>query len=335
MSNRTRIILTILIILSGVMGVYVYMSRPFGDEWRHHSVAARYIYGIEGGENNCQSPVLLRSGMSISRLVKFVCKRNSYVVRSFAHRKKDDIEREIHAMKVASEVGYGPKIYKSDTKEAYIIMEFIEQKDLSFTRDEMIVAYADLLRKMHHGPDFLPHHTAEQALNELLAKVQHFPKVIDSKKLEAIVASVKSSQIQKLVPTHQDLNPLNILFDGELKLIDFEDSGQGDPYIDLAEIVNFNFYDESERFRFMSLYLERRPTRDEMEYLDQVCKYRLVHHGLSILSKISTELQQSETVKFIPFRVVFRQVMDGDIDIREDENKLKVAVSFLGEALGM
>ncbi len=65
---------------------------------------------------------------------------------------------------------------------------------------------------------------------------------------------------------HVDSVADNFLFlaDGSIRLIDWEYAGMCDPLIDIAMCAIYSYYNEEQTDRLTELYLERRPTKDEL-----------------------------------------------------------------------
>jgi hypothetical protein len=58
---------------------------------------------------------------------------------------------------------------------------------------------------------------------------------------------------------HLDLNPTNILYDGDdIWLVDWETAGAGDGWLDLATVINMLLLDESHTAAFVGAYAQRR-----------------------------------------------------------------------------
>ncbi len=177
------------------------------------------------------------------------------------------------SMRLAAEAGLAPKLFHVDAAAGIAITDFIVQQPLS--------AYPG-------GPGALA-----QALGVLLARLQAtpaFPAFIDSpdlvRRLLAHVdltglfaAGLLDSHMEhlarlseahpwdpaKLVSSHNDPNPRNILFDGErLWLIDWESAYRNDPFADVAILLdNFAPTPELEAV-FLKAWLGRAP--DEAVY---------------------------------------------------------------------
>ena len=69
---------------------------------------------------------------------------------------------------------------------------------------------------------------------------------------------------------HNDVHALNIVDGDELRLIDWEYAGVGEPFFDLASVCVYHTYDRHRRQRLLSSY-QRTPANDEYRRLELCC----------------------------------------------------------------
>jgi thiamine kinase-like enzyme len=72
---------------------------------------------------------------------------------------------------------------------------------------------------------------------------------------------------------HNDLVCQNVLESERLMLIDWEYAGIGDPYFDLAVVVQHHFLDERSAHGFLNAYLERPASPREIKHLQLQCDF--------------------------------------------------------------
>lgn len=82
-----------------------------------------------------------------------------------------------------------------------------------------------------------------------------------------------SLQSDELALCHNDLVSGNILESGRLILIDWEWAGVGDPFFDLAVVVQHHGLDAELSRMFLAAYLEKEPSVAEVERLDRQCRF--------------------------------------------------------------
>jgi thiamine kinase-like enzyme len=72
---------------------------------------------------------------------------------------------------------------------------------------------------------------------------------------------------------HNDLVCRNIVDGERLVLIDWEYTGTGDPYFDLAVVVQHHSLAHGLALGFLEAYLERTPSNAEIRHLDLQCRF--------------------------------------------------------------
>ncbi len=118
---------------------------------------------------------------------------------------------------------------------------------------------ATTLRRLHEGPAFPPAPTLAQTL-EFFQAQKTAPTV--ARVLQDIAPS--TDRFAAAAPCHRDLNPNNILETSERDyFVDWEGAGQGDPFLDLAQLGVFAFPDREQREGLLASYLGRPPTDEE------------------------------------------------------------------------
>src|SRR3954452_18351787 len=151
------------------------------------------------------------------------------------------------SLRIAAEAGIAPKVHHIDETNRIAVMDFVQQRPL---------------RSYPGGPRALA-----QALGELLSRVQatpvfpyfvNYPVIVarlfahvrrtglfaaglleaHGERLELLRAAYDAGST-RLVSSHNDPTPSNILFDGErLWLIDWESAYRHDPLVDLAIVLD-------------------------------------------------------------------------------------------------
>jgi thiamine kinase len=83
-----------------------------------------------------------------------------------------------------------------------------------------------------------------------------------------LIAALQTDAVACLC--HNDVHHLNIIDDGKLWLVDWEYSGIGDPYFDLASVCCYHAFSDALRGQFLSEYLgHNKPAAAER--LDRMC----------------------------------------------------------------
>ncbi|MFA5075477.1 MAG: phosphotransferase [Candidatus Babeliales bacterium] len=263
--------------------------------------------------------------------------QNKYVLRSFKPNHSDPAT-EIANFVIASNEGYGPHIYfagpSQEDSQKIIIMEYLEWKSATHEQlksDEFLkhvyVMLANLLKKIHTGPDF---QKSESNYFEYLEKnyLQHNNSIAAFKnlnpniyeKIEKIINDLRQVLLVPNLlfrPCHNDINPGNLIYLGnEFKVIDFGSAAQYDPYFDIAKaavtvMIRLEKYykpdleAELEKV-LLETYLDRQPTEIEKArfYLNKQLIF--IEFGISDISHISPEIieQYSDRIAAAKFNYV-------------------------------
>ena len=173
-----------------------------------------------------------------------------------------DPARQYACLKIAAEAGVAPKIFCANQEEGVAITGFISMAATDGDRNgvNVLQALVTAVRTLHGAPLF-------PALVDYLAGVQILK---DRCKATGILTKQIHDRIQRrfselaavyprtksdVVSSHNDLNPGNVLFDGERAwLVDWEAAFAADRYVDLAAIANFFTANERERNALLRQY---------------------------------------------------------------------------------
>jgi len=283
----------------------------------------------------------LKGGMSESSLYKVDGKDNSYVIRLLDnHRSKESKEREIKVQTIASENGWGPKLYASNIDEGWIIMEYMKPTPLTQADrvgDTLYESLGKRLHQIHAGPAFTLKRDVLKDIEERLERLHKedkIPQSIDYAVLKNIIGSVQKNRSSIVTPTHRDLNPNNIIFsEHQPFIIDFEDAAQDDPFYDLGTVGIYYIFDTHHEKVFLDAYFNRVPTRQEYAYYQIGRQAALLSYGLNFLHFAPWEVIKNTSVSPEPFEKILQAFDKGIIDITNPVDQLRIAVSLLQAAV--
>ena len=184
------------------------------------------------------------------------------------------LEREWVAATIASAVGLAPKIRYYLPQQQLMISDFLhaseEQIDLRLTAFQE--KFCERLRLLHslEGPfpeDFCPFACIDSYLKNIREAKAELPAAfaeIILPKVEALRATL--SEPPKKVPCHLDLHSRNLVNTVEnLYIIDWEYSAMADPLFDLATAPSAEFFSDEEMEGLLRVYLQREPSKQELE----------------------------------------------------------------------
>jgi len=175
---------------------------------------------------------------------------------------RDDINRDFEwkVQKLAYEQGITAELLVYDDVDRFMVFEFLEGEHKNSVDKDDLTQLAQTLKKLHNiTMDTKPiklqiiHQSIE--VQKAFKSIEKYPK--------------------EYVLCHNDLNPQNIFFTHNVKLIDWEYAGVNDRYFDLACVcVEFKL-DEVMQTVFLTAYFE-----DEAFVLEKVEAYKVIYRAL-------------------------------------------------------
>lgn len=232
----------------------------------------------------------LSGGFSSPGLYKITIRGKPYVVRyANSNRSQKDRERELHAMMISSKRGLAPRVLYGDAKAGIILMEFVENRRSlrsEVLKNANIEALAKTISKLHQGPQF-------NNFVSVIEIARDDEKSIKGKNLKIITeASGRLNEIEKTLesqltrkPCHNDLNPNNILFsDGKVILLDWELSGQQDPFFDIATIFILYAFEKKHEDVFLKAYFGHNPRQSDYKKLQLMKQLVMIYNGFAYLT---------------------------------------------------
>jgi len=192
----------------------------------------------------------LTEGMSESLVYRIDVRGRPYVLRIHLRTAMPEPTRHFTYMQHAAEAGIAPRVHYASAADKIVITDFVDRKP--FPAD-MIPLLAPVLRRLHALPPF--HGGVDQfnVIDSFVARFDAFP-VEDLFERYAEVAAVYPRWLDH-VPSHHDLKPENLAFDGErLLLLDWEAAFQDDRNFDLVIPANFFVRDDAALERYLATY---------------------------------------------------------------------------------
>jgi thiamine kinase-like enzyme len=173
----------------------------------------------------------------------------TYVVRHSAPSSPDglgvDRQAEYENSVRAAAAGVGAPVVEFHPDEGLLVIGFLEGETLSdehLQRPGLLARVADACRRLHAGPAFVNRFDMFELQPEYLARVQRRGFRLPAGYLDhgGTVARIRGALAVRPVglrPCHNDLLAANFIDDGRtLSIIDYEYSGNNDPYFELGNI---------------------------------------------------------------------------------------------------
>lgn len=179
-----------------------------------------------------------------------------------------DRKNEYAANKAAARLGIAPEVVYFIEPEGYLVTRFITGRPLppdEIGKQDNLQRVASALRKVHNLPaiagTFSPFRTVENYLK--IARQFNVP-LPDNLKLALMRMYEIEAALKKDPPAprlcHNDLLNENFLDDGNMRILDWEYAGMGDPTFDLANFaVHHGLSPEQELYLLDSYHATLRP----------------------------------------------------------------------------
>ncbi|WP_334078397.1 choline kinase family protein [Microbulbifer sp. M83] len=255
-------------------------TGPLADvipaDWaRWSSVPPRVIRPLAGGLTN--RSYLLAAGND-----RLVLRKNSPISDAL------DLDRqaEAAAMGNADRAGLCAPLVHCDPGHRYMVTRFVEGQPWRRDSNGALQQLADLLRGIHQLPTI-------DATLDIEEKVASYWQSIDPQAgfypdLRTLDAEMHR-HIEAVRPLaddlrlcHNDLSTANLITEpgGRLYAIDWEYAAMGDPFYDLAVIVDEHSLDDAQQHRLIEAYLER-----PLKSLDlkKLAHWRVIYGYLAVL----------------------------------------------------
>jgi aminoglycoside phosphotransferase (APT) family kinase protein len=164
-----------------------------------------------------------------------------------------DRSNEVVAGGLAAAIGVGPEVLATDESTGCIVFRFIDGRPIAtaeLATEPMLGQFAETLRSVHRAGRtptiWNPYDVIRDHRDVAAARGVTAP--FDTEFTLAVLSRIETARpFRPTVLGHNDLLNANFLFDGRLRIVDWEYAGMGDPFFDLANVsVNNGFPVESE-----------------------------------------------------------------------------------------
>lgn len=253
----------------------VYLRKHLADyclPWCDHNVSL--IRSLSGGLTN-------RSYLLQSQNAHYVLRINA------GNSNQLDLDRrvEIEILQAAVKKGMATEVVYADPADNFMVTKFVDgdrwQREWSYSTDN-IFRIATLLKSIHRldGVD---------RVMDVRSKSDRYWQVVETdrnlaEKLRAVKQKVEAyigvaeSENCNLFLCHNDLLAENIIVAGDDRLvaIDWEYAAMGDPYFDLAAVVEGHQLNSFLEKKLLSDYLGKEPSDAELNRL-QCCRIEYIY----------------------------------------------------------
>lgn len=226
---------------------------------------------------------LLAGGLSASTVFKIVVTDQPYVLKLYSPAVLIN-NYLLTCMEIAGNAGIAPPVYYLNYPEGITITGFIKNIPLQavFKSPEVLLPeLAKTVRRIHELPPFPTENSLVDTVDGLIARFKA-SRMLTGPVFDECFAYY--DEIRKHYPwhdtdkvsSHNDLNPNNIVFDGEkIWIIDWDAAFKNDRYVDLAITANFYVADDEQENIFLEAYFGdclKNYNRARFFLMRQVCR---------------------------------------------------------------
>jgi thiamine kinase-like enzyme len=206
-----------------------------------------------------------------------------------------DPVRQYACMRIASDAGVAPRVLYADAADAVAIMEFVHARtdEGDDARRARLASLARTIRLLHEAPLFPSFMNFFDAMSTILSYLEanaSLPPAILARLLAGYrtIAEVYPRSDAELVASHNDLNPNNVLFEGERAwLIDWELAFANDRYNDIATLMTFFAKDARDVELILREYFGGAPSEYHRARADLMQQVNRMYYAVMMLNMAS------------------------------------------------
>jgi hypothetical protein len=304
----------------------------------------REILNTSFGVKDFEKIEPLNGGFSNAKLYKILVKNKYYVLR-LSENESQGLKDEIKCMILASRLGVAPKVYYANANDGITVMDYIQNKGL--TKEEMsnpktIIKLAEILHSLHNEKPSFPKLQHKTIIAFMLEHEKSVPwpdkpaLVLEGiKKLEIINQKLAKLKVKK--SSHNDLNPNNILYDGEkFWLIDWQSAGLSDPFFDLATISNFMIDKKEMEELYLKTYFKEKPSKIELDHYLVMKQASRCYYGLALMliaKKLGSQPLTAEELQTLDLRNILDKLDNKTMSLTNPHDIELFGASLIKEGL--
>jgi aminoglycoside phosphotransferase (APT) family kinase protein len=206
-----------------------------------------------------------------------------------------DPARSHACMRIAAEAGLAPRVLHADAEAGVAITDFIVAQPPAIPRSELVAQLGRTVRALHDTPAFPPLVDYLDGLKSLTdsALGSGLPTPTMAAQAQAVHAALSTAYRRlepQLVSSHNDLNPGNIVHDGQRPwLVDWDSAFLADRYVDLAAVANVYARDPADEAILLEAYFEAPPTPDRQARLYLARQISHLFHAMIFIGMAAGE----------------------------------------------
>ncbi|MCL1823260.1 MAG: phosphotransferase family protein [Oscillospiraceae bacterium] len=202
-------------------------------------------------------------------------------------------EQEVAVFKAAYNMGIAPPVHPKTT-DKYLITTYIEKEEFDFKQPAMLENAVEVLKKIHTikgiNRTFSPFDLVNKYLEGMRSLKVNFPDILINAltKVEEIEKRWNKDRTTREAYCHNDYFTFNILSaNKKLYVIDWEISGVGDIFFDLATITFSSAFSRAQEEHLLKCYFgkfeeEHYTALKDMQFMNMLreATWSLMHSGM-------------------------------------------------------
>ncbi len=238
----------------------------------------------------------IAGGMSGAGVYRVEAAGHVYVLKVAGEREPIESWRQgLEIQRRAGDAGLAPRVIHHDETRRAVVSEHVVNRRFAprlfdpQTRDAAIRELGETIRRVHALP--LPVDAVWRDPRELIEPMRAglatfaVPSFVRAT-IDQVLAETPPPRQRPLVTSHNDMNPSNLVFDGERMLVlDWDMAGPNDPYFDLAAVAMFLRMDDPTASALISAYDAAPPTAlpegflYARRFVAALCATLFLHHA--------------------------------------------------------
>ncbi|MCB9584067.1 MAG: phosphotransferase [Polyangiaceae bacterium] len=240
---------------------------------------------------------------------------------------------------LAGEAGVAPAVLAVDDRRRAMLSEHIPTEPLIGTLRssrglELLSRIGQQLGILHELTppqslaDRCPTVRTRELLQELCSDGPEFVR-------RAAVSVTSLEPGPKKAVCHLDLNPTNILFDGEgVRFVDWETAGISDPAFDLATVINLLMLDSASRGALLRGYA-RSTTPPTEARLEAARRHVYLGYGAEFLRLAGAPAPDWKSEELPALAEAYGEIALGKLDMATQHGQWRLGAAYLGELFRM
>lgn len=295
------------------------------------------------GTSTVDTIELMTRGLSPALVYKIRVNGKDYILRLvMGINELVDPAREYVCLRAAADAGIAPPVLYADAAAAVSICAFIAGPPIWVGIPDKTIqlkSIAEKVKDIHALPLFPP-------LINFLEGMTHFrDRFLEMKMFPDSTTAAHFAYFDKikavypineeLVSSHNDLNPANVLYDGEkIWMIDWEASFKNDRYVDLAIVALYFASNDQHIDTFLTAYFGETPTALQKAKFYLMRQVVFLYYG-TIFLRMAGEMQDIHDQEMkVPTLLEVKQMMSrGEVNLGSYEGKILYGKMLMQEAL--